>query len=240
MRKRIFEIIESNNEKYLLNKIYNAFMMIVILLSILPLCFKTTNTFLHNLEYIIVIIFIADYILRWITADYKTNNKSISSFLKYPFTPLAIIDFLSILPYITVLNQAFKILRILRLFRTLRIFKMIRYSKSFNILKIVFLKEKNNLITVSYLCIGYIFISALIMFSVENNSFNNYFEALYWATSALTTVGYGDVIPITNIGRLVSMVSSLVGVAFVALPSSIITAGYLGEIKNDNEKLEDT
>lgn len=85
------------------------------------------------------------------------------------------------------------------------------------------------------ICLFYIFTTALIMFNTEN-SFDNFFDALYWATTALTTVGYGDICPQTDIGRLVSMLSSLFGVAIIALPSGIITAGYLEEIKQQARK----
>lgn len=84
-----------------------------------------------------------------------------------------------------------------------------------------------------YIAIMYIFISALIMFTFEQQSFDDYFEALYWATTALTTVGYGDVAPVTWVGRLISMVSSLFGIAVIALPAGIVTAGFVEEINAD-------
>ncbi len=78
-----------------------------------------------------------------------------------------------------------------------------------------------------------IFFSALVIFNVEPNSFNNFFEAIYWATVSLTTVGYGDLYPVTTIGRVVTMVSSIFGVAVIALPAGIITAGYMKEVENE-------
>lgn len=86
------------------------------------------------------------------------------------------------------------------------------------------------LLSVLVLAVGYIFLSGLIMFTVEPDSFENFFEALYWATTALTTVGYGDIYPTSGIGRVVSMVSSLAGIAVVALPAGIITSGYMDEL----------
>jgi voltage-gated potassium channel len=93
-------------------------------------------------------------------------------------------------------------------------------------------KEKVALTSVCYMALGYIFVSALVMFSVEPDSFDTLFDAVYWATTALTTVGYGDIYPVTTTGRIVSMVSSILGIAFVALPSGIITAGYIKEIND--------
>ncbi|MEA4815437.1 MAG: ion transporter [Lachnospiraceae bacterium] len=175
--------------------------------------------------------------LRFCTSDFKYGKKSISSFLRYPFSFMAIIDLISILPSITILNSSFKLLRIFRLirmFRVLRVFKVLRYSKSFKIISAVFKKQKEALFAVVTFAIAYIIISALIIFNVEPDSFATFFDAVYWATVSLTTMGYGDIYPITTVGRIVTMVSSIFGIAIVALPSGIITAGYMNEIsKND-------
>lgn len=86
---------------------------------------------------------------------------------------------------------------------------------------------------VGNLAIGYIVISAIIMFNVEPESFKSFFDAVYWATVSLTTVGYVDIYPVTVLGRIVAMFSSFFGIAVVALPVGIVTAEYLGTIKND-------
>ena len=89
---------------------------------------------------------------------------------------------------------------------------------------------------VGALAIAYILISALIIFNVEPDSFQNFFEAVYWATVSLTTVGYGDIYPVTSVGRVITMISSLFGVAIVALPAGIITAGYMKELEERQTK----
>lgn len=81
--------------------------------------------------------------------------------------------------------------------------------------------------------VAYIIISALVVFNVEPESFDNFFDAIYWATVSLTTVGYGDIYPVTTIGRIVTMASSVFGIAIVALPAGIITAGYVKELDKD-------
>ena len=211
-------------------------MIVVILLSILPLCFKQTSAILNGIDFFCLIIFIVDYFLRWLTADYKYNKKSVSSFSRYPFGFFAVIDIISVLPSISVLNNGFKLLKIFRMaraFRVFRAFKMFRYSKSVRIIASVFRKSKESLIAVGTLAIAYIIISALVVFNVEPESFNNFFDAIYWATVSLTTVGYGDIYPITTTGRIVTMVSSMFGIAIVALPAGIITAGYMSEIDKE-------
>ena len=99
-------------------------------------------------------------------------------------------------------------------------------------------KERQVLSSVLVLALIYIFVTALILFNVEphvnpythQHTFHSFFDALYWATVTLTTVGYGDMCPVTDVGRFVSMLSSLFGVAVIALPSSVITARYLDEL----------
>lgn len=183
--------------------------------------------------------FVIDYLLRFITADIKYGKQSVGSFLRYPFSFFALIDLISILPSITILNSGFKLLRILRMaraFRVFRVFKALRYSKSFRIIIAVLKHSKEPLIAVGSLSIAYILISALIIFNVEPDSFANFFDAVYWATVSLTTMGYGDIYPVTNLGRIVTMVSSLFGIAIIALPAGIITAGYMNQIEGENKK----
>ncbi len=238
MRKRIFEIIEVGKEGDRVSKIYDIFMLIVIILSLVPLAFKHTNQTLIMIDRVTVSVFILDYILRLITADIKYNNKSIKSFIKYPFSFMAIIDMLSILPSVSKVQssiRSFKALRSLRLFKAFRVFKVFRYSKNILIISSVLKKSKEALITVCSLAIGYVLISALIIFNVEPDSFNSLFDAIYWATVSLTTMGYGDIYPVTTGGRIITMISSFMGIAIVALPAGIITAGYMEAIFNPKD-----
>lgn len=243
MRKKLYTIIEPVNGDNKLSNIYDFIMMATIIISIFPLAFKETNIVFQWIDYITVGIFIIDYILRLVTADYKLK-KSVVSFFVYPITPFAIIDLFSILPSLTVLNSGFRLLKLFRLLRTfkvLRAFKFLRYSKSFDIIVNVFKKQKKVLSAVATLAIAYILISALVIYNVEPESFNNFFDAIYWATISLTTVGYGDIYPVSIVGRIVTMISSILGIAIIALPSGVITAGYLDEInKDDTDKQEFT
>lgn len=102
----------------------------------------------------------------------------------------------------------------------------------------IFKKQKGPLCYVLILALGYIVISALVVFNVEPDSFNTFFDAIYWATVPLTTMGYGDIYPVTEIGRIVTMISSLFGIAIVALPAGIITAGYMDELGSISKKDE--
>ncbi len=234
MRKRIYEIIEISKSGDKLSRIYDFVMLILIILSIVPLAFKKINTTFSLIDKVIVTIFIIDYILRLITADYKYKDKSLKSFLRYPFSFMAIVDLLSILPSLIVFKAGLKSLRYIKLFRflrLLRIFRILKYSRNVRIILSVFEKSKEALLTVVTFAIGYILLSALIVFNVEPESFKTFFDAVYWATVSLTTMGYGDIYPVTTAGRVVTMFSALFGIAIVALPAGIITAGYMQELE---------
>lgn len=238
MRKRLYEIIEVSKDGDRISAAYDATMLCAIIISIIPLMFKETNAVFRLTDSVTTAIFIIDYVLRLATADYKLGERGAVAFIKYPFTPWAIIDLVSILPAITVLQSGFKLFRLFRIFRTFRVFrvfKAFRYSKSLIIIAGVIRNSKDALIAVGTFAAGYILISALVIFNVEGDSFNTFFDAVYWATVSLTTVGYGDIYPITTAGRVITMLSSILGIAVVALPAGIITAGYMDAIKEDKQ-----
>lgn len=238
MRRRLYEIIEVADPDDKMSTLYDGFMLLTIVASILPLCVKEQTGFLGYVDRVTVFIFIIDYLLRWSTADYKLERYKSRAFLVHPFTPMALVDLIAILPSITFLNSSLKLLKLFRLGRSFRIFKFFRYSKNIQVVMSVMKKQKDVLFAVGYLAVGYIFVSGIIMFQVEPESFNSLFDAIYWSTTALTTVGYGDIYPVTVFGKLVSMLSSIVGIAVVALPAGVITGGYINEIKHRDEKRE--
>lgn len=237
IRKRIFQIIETSSGNDTASSVYDFAMIFVIIASLVPLAFKeSTPTFLV-IDWVTTAIFIVDYLLRLITADHKLQ-KGAASFLLYPITPLAIIDLLCILPAFVALSSSLrllKIVRLLRAFRVFRAFKALRYSRNMIIIVSVIRKQKTALLAVFSLAVSYILISALVIFNVEPDSFGDFFDAVYWATVSLTTVGYGDIYPVTDAGRIITMLSSILGIAVVALPAGIITAGYMSEIEKQKE-----
>jgi len=243
MRKRIYYVLEKGRVGGFFDTAYESLMMVAILVSIIPLMTHNDCPLFHIIELVTVTIFIIDYILHWITADYRLKKGPVS-FLLYPFTGWAILDLLSILPAVSLLNPGFKILRITRLMKVLRLLKVIRYSDKFRVLSRVIYKERGVLLSVMWVAIFYIFLTALIMFNAEppvnpatgQPTFQDFFDALYWAAVTLTTVGYGDMVPASDIGRLVGMLSSLFGVAIIALPSGVITASYLDELRKRGGK----
>ena len=229
MREQIYKVVKKAEPGDVISKYYDVFIMVVAFISVCPLMFKESNSMLVMIDTITVYILFTDYIFNLITYDYKIKKDSPWVFVAYPFTPFALIDLVSILPSLGLLGAGFRILRVLR------VFKVLYYSKTFSYVANVFKNERKTLGYVLIIALAYIFVSALAMFAYEPDTFDNFFEALYWATTALTTVGYGDVYPVTEVGRLISMISSLFGIAVIAMPAGVVTAGFMDEIGRAKE-----
>ncbi len=237
LRERAYRIIEPSNGESRASTIYDYGMIAVIVISVIPLAFKETNPVFNAIDKITASVFIVDYLLRFATADLKLN-KGKCSFVCYPVTPMAIIDLLSILPTFLSVNSGLRLLKVFRLvrsFRVFRAFRMFRYSKSVTVIVNVIRNQRMALLAVCSMAGAYILLSALIVFNVEPDTFDTFFEAVYWAVVSLTTVGYGDIYPVSATGRVVTMLSSFVGIAIVALPAGIITAGYMSELEKQDE-----
>ena len=244
LRESIYKLVEPRNKENFASRLYDIVMLIVIAMGIFPLMYRTPHKLFWYFDLISGICFIIDYILRWCTADFESKRGKVAAFLIYPFTPMAIIDLLSILPIFNLLGPSFKVFRVSRMLKILRVFKVIRYFEPLEIIMSVIRKQSKVLMTVLSLALFYIFITALIMFNAEEEInpetgkylFEGFFDAFYWAACTLTTVGYGDIYPISHTGRIISIISSMVGIAIIALPSGIITAGYMDELKNRKEQ----
>ncbi len=230
LREGIYRIVRRADDGDTASKVYDVLIMLAAIVSMVPLMFKQSNEILDTIDVITVYVLFMDYIFHWATYDYLSRWKGPKAFVLYPFMPMSIINLVSLLPSMGLLGQAWRILRLLR------IFKLFQYSKSLSYISSAFKKEWRTLSSVLIIAVGYIFVSALAMFVYEPDTFGNFFDALYWATTALTTVGYGDVYPVSEVGKLISMCSSLFGVAVIALPAGIITASFVEEINRDKEE----
>ncbi|PHU39694.1 ion transporter [Pseudobutyrivibrio ruminis] len=237
-KRRIYEVIEVSSIGDISSRAYDRLMTTAIIVGLLPLTVKEMNNYLVAIDIFVSILFIFDYAARVYTADYKMGYQNYRAYIAYIFTPLAIFDFLSIIPIIYLFVPVSGFISLLRLFRVFRMLKLVRYSKTMIIIRNVIRKVKSQLMAVLFLIIIYIFGAAMLIFQLEPNLFNNFFDALYWATISITTIGYGDIYPVTTVGRLITMISALVGMAVIALPTGIITAAYMAEITKKKSKYE--
>ena len=232
-RREIFDIIEPLSKNHAASKYYDWMMVVVTLLSFVPLVFHDEAIPpLIVINVFCAIVFTADYAMRFITADYHYKNDSIWSFVRYPFSPLALIDLVVILSVITGINSGFRLLRAARLLHVVRIFQ---HSRSLQLIKIVLKRAMRPLLFVASLALIYIFMVAAVMFNEEPELFPYFIDALYWAVMSLATIGYGDIVPMTELGRIITMVSAILGLAVFALPTSVITAEYVAVVNEYRE-----
>lgn len=236
LKEHLFDIIEVGKKDTKLALAYDVIMVVTILASFFPLMVKGSLTGVWLLfEWLPFVIFVLDYLVRWYTADLYLKKGS-ASYWYYPISSWGLLDLLCILPYLSLLGSGFVLLKLVRLFRFLVLLKVIKYSKNMKLMFAVFRKQREALITVIVLALGYIFITALLIFNLEPDTFDSFFDALYWGTVSLTAVGYGDIYATSFVGKIVTMLSTFVGVGIVALPAGILTAGYMEELTLERER----
>jgi voltage-gated potassium channel len=199
--------------------------------------------FLRIFEIFSIIIFTIEFLMRLYVSDitHPAGNKFYSA-LKFIFSPFGLIDILAILPFYIpfIIKADLRFLRILRLIRFFRIFKISRYNSTLKLIWDVIKEKKAELQMTFFIALLMLLVSAFLMYHVENpvqpEKFTNVFSSLWWAVSTLTTVGYGDIAPVTTLGKIISSFVSILGIGIIALPTGIISAGFIQKI--DKNKLE--
>ena len=250
IKQRTFEIISKAEDGDRVSQIFDWSIMALIALSILSIILESFmkirvkyRSEFEVFEVITVVVFTIEFILRIWTADLLYPNAK-HPHLKYFFSFMAIIDLLAILPFYLPFFSAdlrfLRMMRLFRLFRLLRVLKLGRYFDALQIIMKVIRSSGPQLIMSVAICFFVMLFSAIIMYTVEYpvqpTQFPNVITSLWWAICTLTTVGYGDVYPITSIGRFFASVISLVGIGIIAIPTGIIAAGFNHVI---NQKGED-
>lgn len=254
LHKRLYHIMELNNGDDKASMYFDAFLIVLILCNTIAVMLSTMSSLppnwhqpLYYFEVVSVMIFTLEYIIRTTTCVYAPGNKVYRQApykkpwqqrCRYILTPMAIVDLLSILPFY--LSFFFAIdLRILRLLRLTRLIKLGRYSRAFTLLFTVIKKEGKVLIAALSVLIIVMILSATGMHYIEQaaqpEAFGSIPRALWWAINTLTTVGYGDVTPITPLGKLFSGIITILGVGIFALPAGIIASSMSDEMRVKRE-----
>ncbi len=236
-RKRINDLVEPGKGG-VLSQLYDCLMFVAIILGTVPLLFREYRLLFWYFDIFSGVVYIVDYILRWITCDLRSDKPKWKAFLLYPITPMAILDLLSILPTFEVVSSSYRLAKSARLLKIFRFSKIIHYVGALEIFITVIKKQWKLLMAVVLVALFDILITAIIMFQTEQEIdpvtgeyiFKTFYDAFYWAAITLTTVGYGDLSPVSDVGKTLSIISSLIGIGVIALPSSIITAGYMQEL----------
>ena len=243
IKRRTFEIIESANKGDIASKIFDVFILILIMVNIILVIADTFNlpkeyTIISKyIEIISVIIFTIEYVLRVWTSDlYYPDKSKFKARVRYIFSFMAIIDLLAILPFYIpfIIPLDLRVLRMLRIVRLLRVFKINRYTTALQSIANVFKSRASQLCSSMLVLFILMLIASILMYNIEHNAqpeqFENAFSALWWAMATLTTVGYGDIYPVTALGKLIGSIISILGIALVAVPTGIISAGFVEQL----------
>lgn len=239
MKKKIYNFIYNNPT-------FIKFIYGLIILNVFFLILESYKEFreqfggfLAIFEIVSVVIFTIEYLLRFWTADLNPEFKgsALSKRFKFSYSTYGLIDFIAILPFYLPFIFPFdlRIVRILRLFRLLRIFKLGRYSKSLKTISNVLRETKSELAITLFVAFILLVFSSTLMYYLESDvqpeNFASIGHSFWWAIATLTTVGYGDVYPITAMGKVLGAITALIGIGFVALPTGIISSAFIEKIQ---------
>ena len=236
MRKRIFEIIQIGNREDLPSRSFDIFIVAAIVLNIAVLILDTfdelsayDDIFLA-VEIATVLIFCVEYALRIWTADYLFPGESRGrAVLKFLRSFDGVVDLLTILPFFFLSGMG--AIRFLRVARIFHLFRINTQYESFQVITSVLKEKRNQILSSVFIIMVLMLASSLFMYSAEHEAqpevFANAFSGIWWSMSTLLTVGYGDIYPVTPIGQAMAIVIAVLGVGAVAIPTGIISAGFV-------------
>ena len=250
LKLRVYDILVETEDGELVDRIVAVFLMILILINSAAVVLETVDdlnarfgSIFHAIEMVSIVIFSVEYLLRlWVAPLNPRYAKPFTGRLRYAFSLMAIIDLLAILPAFLplIFTVDLRIIRFLRIFRLFRLFKMSRYVDSLNSLDDVVRSKKEELLVILVMIVMLLLFSSSLMYVVETEAQPDKFpdipSAMWWGVATLTTVGYGDIYPITPLGKLLGGFIAFLGIGIFALPTGILASGFADEIKRRREK----
>ena len=251
IREKLYVILEQP-ENSRVGYYVNLSIYILILLSILNLMLMTVEEYNDKYgEYFLLIrnivmpIFVIEYVLRFYAAGTIDRYKGFRGKVKYATSPYPLIDLLSIVPYVLSSMIGYdnsSVLRVLRLLRILRIFRVKKYANFAKTIKRIFFNIKEEIVVLMLYTIILLVVLSFVIFNIEHRAqpeiFSNVFQTMWWSVATLTTVGYGDMYPVTPEGRFITAMISLLGIAFVAIPGSLFASEFISEMENRKKRLD--
>jgi len=249
MRKRVYEVLEIASPEDLSSRIFDTFIISLIILNITAIILETIESvsfrffhFFKIFEICSVIIFTIEYVLRvWSCVTNSKYKHPIFGRVKFIITPLILVDLIAILPFYLpmLISIDFRFVRSLRLIRLFRLFKLARYSEAIKLFGKVIKNKKEELYITAFVIFILLILSSSLLYSVEcvaqPDKFSSIPAAMWWGVATLTTVGYGDIYPITPLGKFLGAVISLLGIGLFALPAGLLSAGFIEEIRKSKE-----
>lgn len=247
-RRRIFTIIQVGNLEDIPSRAYDISLVVAVAINIFIALFDTFpesepyRNWILTVELITVLFFTIDYILRIVTADYLYEDEPavtpVKARIKFIFSWSGLVDFLSCVPFFVASGGG--TLRMFRIIRILRVFRIHHYADPLRVIGDVLRKKKGQLMSSCFIVFILMIAASLLMYNFEHEAqpeaFANAFSGFWWAANSLLTVGYGDVVPITLAGRICGLVLTFLGVGVVAIPTGILSAGFMEQVSIAREK----
>jgi voltage-gated potassium channel len=244
IRRRLYEMLETEHPRDWSVRLTHFLIMAVILGNVVAVILESEpelqsrfGSWFLGFEQTSVAFFTVEYLLRiWVCVEAEEYRSPFRGRLRYAATPLALVDLLAIAPfYVPLIAADLRVIRAIRLFRFVRILKLGRYSDAFRLLGTVVSRKRQELAAAFTVLMALVVIAATLMYEVEHvaqpQKFRSILATMWWAVATLTTVGYGDVFPVTGAGKLLAAVISILGIGMFALPTSILGAGFVEELQ---------
>ena len=236
LRRRVFDILQIGNKTDPVSRAFDFFLALIIIINITAMFLETFDELapyyriIEAVELVTVLVFVVEYVLRIWTADFLFPGISRGrAVLRFLLSFDGIVDLLTILPFFYLSGfVAFRMLRVVRIFH---LFRINAYYDSFNVIRAVFREKWNQIASSVFIIVVLILAASLSMYGAEHDAqpehFKNAFSGVWWSVSALLTVGYGDIYPVTALGKAMAILISFLGVGAVAIPTGIISAGFV-------------
>lgn len=249
LKRRVWEILDIAKPNDVASKVFNTFILTLIFLNVIAVILSTVKPIEESYERLFywfevfsVTVFSLEYLARiWACAALKEYSNPIWGRLRFAFKPMSLIDLLAVLPFfLTFVQTDLRFIRILRLFRIFRVAKLVRYSSSIRLIGRVFKNKKEELVITAMVLMLLIVVTASFMYFAENEAQPDRFpdipSTMWWSVVTLTTVGYGDVYPITGLGKFLASIISVLGIGMGALPTGILAVSFVEEIQKQKSR----
>jgi voltage-gated potassium channel len=249
LRGKVYLVLEGDADDHPATRVLNYFLFALIIANVVGLVLASEaeiaaryERWLHAFEWISVGLFTIEYVARvWAAVERPGRRRPILGRLRYMLTPLALVDLIAILPFYLTFLFPFD-LRFMRVFRLLLIFKLGRYQASMSLLARV-LRNEAGPITAALFVLGMLLVVAasfgfLAEHEAQPQAFANMFDAMWWAVVTMTTVGYGDIVPVTPLGKMVGGVIAVIGLGMVALPAGLLASGFSEQLHHRRREFE--
>jgi voltage-gated potassium channel len=247
VRGRVREIVNHTKAEDTTSRAFDVFIVTLILLNVVAMVVESVKRIYAAVpmwflafEYFSVAVFTVEYAARiWTCVEDPQYSRPVLGRIRFALTPLAIVDMLAVLPFylpfVSVDLRVLRMFRLLRIMRLMRVAKLARYSESFQMLMRVLRAKREQLISAVFILLVMLIVAATLAFYAENQAqpkaFSSIPAAMWWAAVTLTTVGYGDIYPVTALGKLIGALVAMLGIGMFALPTAILGAGFLEDLE---------